>query len=271
MPDMASPDRHVFVDGNSLDYSDPNQVTVRSSWWSNQFFGAEPDRDDYLQRLSQPYLNANNNLVFEVIFGETDGSIRQFLAASPQDRNQLHRNVGCLVPVAKSRQIFVHISTPFRIRNNRQIPSVNDFRDWQEVQSFFKAFLSRCVVSGLNGRDFTMSLDRKIDTTGRYNWTDINPMLWSINAAKSSFRFAFQSDADLQMRFDEHHEEYDDLVNQTLDACAADRNIEEIESAVEEMRQTWVVVVEMRKYFCALLEHYHSHGNAQFYHDFFQQ
>lgn len=33
MPDMASPDRLVFVDGQSLDYSDPNQVTVHSSWW----------------------------------------------------------------------------------------------------------------------------------------------------------------------------------------------------------------------------------------------
>jgi hypothetical protein len=73
------------------------------------------------------------------------------------------------------------------------------------------------------------------------------------------------------MWYDEHHEEYDDLVNQTLDACAADRNVEEIESAWEEMRQTWVVVVEMRRYLCALLERYHSHGNAQFYHDFIQQ
>ena len=67
MPDMASPDRLVFVDGKSLDYSDENQVTVRSSWWANQFFRAETDRDDYLQRLSQPFLNANNNLDFDVI------------------------------------------------------------------------------------------------------------------------------------------------------------------------------------------------------------
>jgi hypothetical protein len=70
-------------------------------------------------------------------------------------------------------------------------------------------------------------------------------MLWSINAAKSSFRFAFETDADLQMWFDQHHEDYDALVNQALDACAADRNVEQIENALEEMRQTWVVVVEM--------------------------
>ena len=127
------------------------------------------------------------------------------------------------------------------------------------MQSFFKAFRSRCAVSGLNGRDFTISLDRKIDTTGRYNWTDVNPMLWSINHAKSSFRFAFESDTDLQMWYDEHHDEYDDLVNQTLDACADNRNIEEIESALEEMRQTWVVVVEMRKY--SLLYNSHCFGS----------
>ena len=105
MPDMASPDRLVFVDGKSLDYSDPNQDTVRSSWWSNQFFGTETDRDDYLQRLSQPYVNADNNLVFQPIFTEMDGIIRQFSATSPQQRNMLHQNVECLVPVATSPTI----------------------------------------------------------------------------------------------------------------------------------------------------------------------
>ena len=76
------------------------------------------------------------------------------------------------------------------------------------------------------------------------------------------------------MWFDEHHEEYDDLVNQTLDAYVMNGhavNEEDIDRADNEIAQTWVVVVEMRKYFCALLEHYHSHGNAQFYHDFIQQ
>ena len=223
------------------------------------------------------------------MFAEMDEVIRQFLATSPKERNQLHQDVACLVPIAKSKQIFHTIQNPNRrgkkresskqtfkniqkpTRRGKKRESVGDFRNWQEVDSFFKAFRSRCVVSGLNGRDFMLSLDRKIDSTGRYNWTDINPMLWSINAAKSTFRFAFETDADLQMWFDEHHEEYDDLVNQTLDACAADRNVEEIESALEEMRQTWVVVVEMRKHFCDLLRHYHSHGNPQFYHDLIQQ
>jgi hypothetical protein len=179
-----------------------------------------------------------------------------------------------LVPVAKVKKIFNPINTPIRIKRGKEIYSVNDFLNWQEVQSFFKAFRSRCVVSGLNGRDFTLSLDRKIDSTGRYNWTDINPMLWSINAAKSSFRFAFETDANLQMWFDEHHEEYDDLVNQTLDAYVMNGhavNEEDIDRADNEIAQTCDVVVEMRKYFCALLEHYHSHGNAQFYHDFIQQ
>ena len=129
------------------------------------------------------------------VFTEMDGIIRQFLATSPQDRNQLHQNVGCLVPAAKSRQIFGRISTPIRIKRGKEIPSVSEFLNWQEVQSVFKAFRSRCVVSGRNGRDFMLSLDRKIDATGRYNWTDVNPMLWSINAAKSSFRFDFDSES----------------------------------------------------------------------------
>ena len=163
MPDMASPDRLVFVDEKSLDYSDPNQVTVRSSWWANQFFGTETSRDEYLQRLSQPYLNADNNLDFQPIFTEMNGIIQQFLATSPQERNLLHQNVGCLIPVAKVRQLFRGIKNPNR-RGNK-MPSVNDFLDWQEVQSLFKAFCSRCVVSGLNGRDFMLSLDRKIPFT----------------------------------------------------------------------------------------------------------
>jgi len=112
MPDMASPDRLVFVDEKSLEYSDANQVTVRSSWWSNQFFGLESDRDDYLQRLSNPYLDANNNLVFQPIFTEMNGIIRQFLATSPLERNQLHRNVAGLVPIAKVKKIFSGINTP---------------------------------------------------------------------------------------------------------------------------------------------------------------
>ena len=211
-------------------------------------------------------MNGDNNLDFQPFFNEI---IQQFLSTSPQQRNHLHQNDTCLVPVARVKQIFTHIKNP--TRRGKKVPSVNYFLNWQEVESVFKAFCSRCVVSGLNGGDFMLSLDRKIDTTGRYNWTDINPMMWSINAAKSSFRFAFQRDSDLQMWFDEHHEEYDDLVNQTLDACAADRNVEEIVSALEEMRQTWIVVVEMRKYFCDLLRHYHSHGNAQFYHEFIKQ
>jgi hypothetical protein len=57
-------------------------VTVCSYWWSNRFFGTKTDRDDDLQRLSQPYLNADNNLDFVPIFTEMDGIIRQFLATT---------------------------------------------------------------------------------------------------------------------------------------------------------------------------------------------
>ena len=86
-----------------------------------------------------------------------DGIIQQFLATSPQERMQLYSDVRRLIPVAESRQIFGRIN---------QIQSVNDFLNWQEVQSVFKAFHSRCVVSGLNGHDFMLSLERKIDKSG---------------------------------------------------------------------------------------------------------
>ena len=49
-----------------------------------------------------------------------------------------------------------------------------------------------------------LSLDRKIDATGRYNCTDINPMLWSISASKSSFRFALKTEVDLDLWYAEH-------------------------------------------------------------------
>ena len=272
MPDMASPDRLVFVNGNSLDYSHPDQITIRSSWWSNQFFGAQADRDDYLGRLCISYLDATSNLDFGETFAEMDVIIQRFLSTSPLQRNQLNQDVRCLVPVSRVKNIFTHIKNPSR--GGKKLPSVNDFINWQEVESVFKAFCSRCVVSGLNGRDFTLSLDRKIDTTGRYNWTDINPMMWSINAAKSCFRFAFETQVNLDLWYAEHYDEYYELVNQTLDTYVMNGygvNEEDIDRAHNEIAQTWIVVVEMRKYFCDLLRHYHSHGNAQFYHDFIQQ
>jgi hypothetical protein len=51
-------------------------------------------------------------------------------------------------------------------------PSVNDFSNKQELESFFKAFYSSCVISGIAGNKIMLSPDRKIDSTGRYNWTD---------------------------------------------------------------------------------------------------
>ena len=253
MPDMASPDRLNFAQGKSLHYSDPFQVTVRSSWWANMFFGDHADRDDYLQRLCSAYMDDNRNLAFEETFSVTDEIIRQFLCTPLQERVHLNRKDICLVPPAKAQKIFDNIK--YGWKRGQKKPSVSEFQDCQEVKNLFKAFGSRCVVSGLNGRDFTLSLDRKIDTTGRYNWTDVNPMLWSINHAKASFRFAFETESDFNLWYAEHHEEYDELVRKTLDACTCASTAKEKR---KEVQKTWVVVVEMRKFFVSLLRRYHS-------------
>ena len=95
MPDMASPDHPNFAEWKSLDYSDPCKVTVRSSWWPKIFFGYQEDRDDYLQRLSSAYLDANSDLLFEGIFSGTDDIVRQFLSKKLGERVNLNRNDIC--------------------------------------------------------------------------------------------------------------------------------------------------------------------------------
>jgi hypothetical protein len=259
MPDMASPDRLIFVAGKVLEYSDPDQITICSSWWANKFFGAETDRERYLQKLCKPYLDSNNSLNFTEIFSEMDKIIKDLLTTPPQERFKRFQYRECLLSVPKTCQIFQsmkHMGT--------KVTPNNDFRNAEEIRTLLKAFDSRCAVSGLSGRDFMLSVDRKIDKTGRYSWTDVNPMLWSINSAKATFRFVFETDSDLDLWYAEHHGDYDDYVNQTLDACDEDRNDDEIGGAVEEIRQTWVVIIEMRRYFCDLLRYYHTRKNLSF-------
>ena len=67
-----------------------------------------------------------------------DGIIRNLLAASPQERIQLHRNDACLVPIAKVKELFSSIKNPSR--RGKKVPSVNDCLNLQEVQSVSKRF-----------------------------------------------------------------------------------------------------------------------------------
>ena len=82
-------------------------------------------------------------------------------------------------------------------------PFVNDFTNWKELQSVFKVFQSRCVVSGIAGNKVMLSPDRKIDLTGRYNWKDTIPMMWNHNTAKASCRYIFEN---LQRWYEESKE-----------------------------------------------------------------
>ena len=54
---------------------------------------------------------------------------------------------------------------------------MNDLTNWQELQSFFKAFHSRCVMFGITGNKVMLSPGRKTNSSGRYNWTDTVPMI----------------------------------------------------------------------------------------------
>jgi hypothetical protein len=65
------------------------------------------------------------------------------------------------------------------------------------VKSFFKAYHSRCIISGISGNKVMLSPDRKIDSSGRYNWTDTIPMMWSLNTAKASCRYIFEKQENL--------------------------------------------------------------------------
>jgi nitrate reductase assembly molybdenum cofactor insertion protein NarJ len=100
-----------------------------------------------------------------------------------------------------------------------------------------------------------MSLDRRVDSTSEYNWSECNPMLWSINAAKSSFRLAFETEKNMELWNQDHGEDYRHLIDETRKRGNVD---------LKEVKETWTVVVEMRKYFCDLLTHYHSHGNHKY-------
>ena len=254
MPDQASPDRLIFMGTGVLGYTHPDQITVRSSLWANLFFGDVRNRDKLLNDMSRIYLQ-DGLLNFDNVFRQMDQLTMMFLTTSPDRRRFLNQGAVCLVPHRRTQ----------RLVNRRR----NEFGSTEELKDLYRAFQSKCVVSGLNGGEFHVSLDRKIDLTGRYNWTDVNPMHLFINRAKSSFKFAFATSRDLELWFAEHIDEYYLMVNETLDAYVmkdADEN--DIERAHREIIETWVVVIEMRKYFQALLVFYKNQGNPHYYETF---
>jgi hypothetical protein len=150
---MASPDRVVWKkEGSkwkSLPYSHPDQVTVRSSWWANSFYNKEPFRDALHFRLNREYLNDNGELDFTAKFNDTNEVVKRFLVTLPTERINLNQNAHCLVANVKVQQMFHNIKGNANGMCHTTIgvlrPSVNDFSNWQELQSFFKAYHSRCV------------------------------------------------------------------------------------------------------------------------------
>ena len=94
-------------------------------------------------------------------------------------------------------------------------------------------------------------------------------MLLSVNKAKLSFGFIFRTEADFNQWYEERASDYEPRVRNTMIAAA--KNYALGTAGKIEIAQTWVVVVEMRKYFRDLLTHYHSQANADFYADFFTE
>jgi hypothetical protein len=61
----------------------------------------------------------------------------------------------------------------------------------------------------------------------------------------------------LQLWYDENLEDFEDLVDETVE-LELETNSKEEYSLPIEIIETWVVVLEQRKYFMALLNHYYE-------------
>jgi hypothetical protein len=118
-------------------------------------------------RLNREYLNADGVLNFDDKFDQMNEIIKRFMGSLHPERINLNQNAHCLLPDSKVKELLKSIKGNANGmcggRNHPLQLSVNDFSNWQELESFFKA---RCVISGNN---VMLSSDRKIDSTGRYN------------------------------------------------------------------------------------------------------
>jgi hypothetical protein len=122
--------------------------------------------------------------MLDEIFSEMDIIIKQFLTYTHEERILLYQNEECECLLPKGRLTKM---TGAMLDESRRSHVFCEFVNAQEIECFLKCFRSRCVVSGLDRGNFKMSIDRKIDLSGRYSWSDAIPMLASINFATLSF------------------------------------------------------------------------------------
>jgi hypothetical protein len=201
-------------------------------------------------------------------------NIKRFLVTLPTERKSLNQTAPCLLPDSKVKQLFKGMkgNADGMCLTSRGVlrPSVNDYSNWEELQSFFKAYHSICVVSGIAGNKVMLSPDRKIDSSGRYNWVETVPMMWNLNTAKSSCRYIYENKENSQLWYEENLNDFEELVNQTVELDlkinAPVPNPNPVDDPIEVI-ETWVVVLEQRNYFMAMLNHYHSRNESTFFQD----
>jgi hypothetical protein len=90
------------------------------------------------------------------------------------------------------------------------------------------------------------------------------PMMWNLNAAKASCRHIYEKKQNFQLYYNENLHDFEDLVEETIELDFVNNPDEEYLLPIE-IIETWVVVLEQRKYFMALLNHYKSRNNPTFF------
>ncbi len=90
------------------------------------------------------------------------GNLKDVRESGPAVAKRSELNQGVRLPVLVKKSC-----TLFQSAKQRRGRTLNDFENVEEFRAWLAAFKGRCVVSGLTGEECKMSVDRKIDTTGR--------------------------------------------------------------------------------------------------------
>lgn len=239
---MASPDRTIFEKKKndrgrtifkSYPYSHVNQVTVRSSYYAQRYFNAEPFRDAFLFRHTRSLPILDGKLYFTAAFARADAAIQQFNAV-PFEGRKAHFKGGMSAVPEKQVKAMLHSMTSGRRQGK---PSLVDYSSFKELDSLIAAQNSINTINGLPNSKDKVSIDRTfIGDTVRYDW-NVQVMGWHDNDAKVAGRFIFEN-------------------QEALDYCV------ETHSELEGKNNHQVVAHELRKPYEALLNTYYSRITA---------
>jgi hypothetical protein len=90
--------------------------------------------------------------------------------------------------------------------------------------------------------------------------------MWNLNAAKSSCRYIYEKEENLQIWYEENLNDFEDLVDETIE-LDFDNNLDDDDSFANEIIETWVVVLEQKKILYGIAYHYHSRNDSTFFQD----